>query len=348
MNDDSAERQPDMRAESSPAAPGAEPPATVDATREQEKAAEGAIDGEAFPEIPEVYYLESIEQLRAISDPLRARIFEALVRRPLTVKRVATLLGEAPAKIHYHVRELERVGLLKLVETRERGGILEKDYRAVARILGTTASLLQAHPDAVITAARDSIQLIAQGFLRVLARATDPNVPAETMKGALLFIENISLWVTPEEHHQLMEQVMSLLGAYNAPRGIPGEREGLLALIGYDTRLAQEPAAVDEAFAIAWADAASESTEEQIAMPEISTAARIKRVALVGALSYSRADLEMVVAQGQRLDLDVLGYLAFTNDVTPDLIDRSIERLRYKGVLRASDATTVALMHKTV
>ena len=83
-------------------------------------------------------------------------------------------------------------------------------------------------------------------------------------------------------------------------------------------------------------------------MPEISTAARIKRVALVGALSYSRADLELVVAQGQRLDLNVLGYLAFTNDVTPDLIDRSIERLRYKGVLRASDATTVALMHKTV
>ena len=141
---------------------------------------------------------------------------------------------------------------------------------------------------------------------------------------------------------------MSLLGAYNTPRGVPGEREGLLALIGYDTRLAQEPAAADDAFAIEWADAASESTEEHISMPVTSTAARTKQVVVVGALSYSRADLELVVAQGQRLDLNVLGYLAFTNDVTPDLIDRSIERLRYKGVLRASDATTVALMHKTV
>lgn len=32
----------------------------------------------------------------------------------------------ARSDAHYHVRELERVGLVQLVETREKGGILEK------------------------------------------------------------------------------------------------------------------------------------------------------------------------------------------------------------------------------
>lgn len=322
--------------------------------------ADGGLEDAAIPEIPEVYYLESIEQLRAIADPLRARIYDALAQRPLTVKRVATLLGEAPAKIHYHVREMERAGLLKLVATRERGGILEKDYRAVARVLGTTASLLQSQPDEVVSAARDSIQLVAQGFLRALAKVSRPGVSKDEVHGAKLFIESVPLWVTPDEYDALMLQVMTLLEAYNAPRGIPDEREAMLALIGYDTRLAQEPGGSDEAF--------NEWEEEKTVLPTTEVGAspndtptrndaalvaspqsarRSKRVAVVGAITYSRAELELIAAQGQRLDLNVVGYLAFAKDVTPDLIDRSIERLHYKGVLRASDAATVALMHKT-
>jgi len=306
-----------------------------------------------MPEIPEVYYLETIEQLRAIADPLRARIFEALARRPLTVKRVATLLGEAPAKIHYHVREMERVGLLKLVETRERGGILEKDYRAVAHELGTTLSLLQTQPDEVIAAARDSIHLITQSFLRALARATQQEPTEEESVLSMLTIENTTLWVTASEYTSLMFQVMKLLEPYNTPRGVPGEREALLALIGYDTRLAQEPEGANGMiFDVAGEPTPAPDIQSPIADGGQATGSnsggRIKQVSIVGALSYSRADLELIVAQGQRLDLNVLGYLAFANDVTPDLIDRSIERLHYKGVLRASDAATVALNHKSV
>jgi DNA-binding transcriptional ArsR family regulator len=347
MRDEQADEQYEAR----PDEAGADESAPADRAPEGGRANEG----EVFPEIPEVYYLESIEQLRAIADPLRARIFEALARRPLTVKRVATLLGEAPAKIHYHVRELERVGLLKLVATRERGGILEKDYRAVARVLVTTASLLQSQPDEVISAARDSIQIVAQGFLRALTSVTRPDATPNEIKGARLFIESAPLWVTPDEYEHLMYQVMQLLEAYNTPRGIPGEREALLSLIGYDTRLAQEPeGANDMNYGVAGDRTSSPapdiqpSTVHGVQASGQNVGVRTRRVSIVGALSYSRADLELIVAQGQRLDLNVLGYLGFANDVTPDLIDRSIERLRYKGVLRASDAVTVALNHKSV
>ena len=51
----------------------------------------------------------------------------------MTVTQLGDILGIAPARVHYHVRELEKVGLLCPVETREKGGILEKYYQPVAK-----------------------------------------------------------------------------------------------------------------------------------------------------------------------------------------------------------------------
>ncbi len=65
-------------------------------------------------DLPSSYDLETVDQLRAIADELRQRIFESLLDQPLTVTQVGQRLGVAPAKLHYHMRELERVGLVHL------------------------------------------------------------------------------------------------------------------------------------------------------------------------------------------------------------------------------------------
>src|SRR5579884_2722178 len=90
-----------------------------------------------------VYYLETVEQLRAIADELRQRIIQALGDTPMTVTQLGERLGLAPSKIHYHVRELERVGLVKLVKTREKGGILEKYYSPIAEFISVPPSLVE-------------------------------------------------------------------------------------------------------------------------------------------------------------------------------------------------------------
>jgi hypothetical protein len=53
----------------------------------------------------DVYALESLDQLRAIADPLRVRILEAVETRAMTAKQLADHLDEAAPKVHYHVRE---------------------------------------------------------------------------------------------------------------------------------------------------------------------------------------------------------------------------------------------------
>src|SRR5437867_13261433 len=111
----------------------------------------------------EHYELETLEQLRAIADLLRLRIIDVLKERPMTVTQLGELLGMAPAKVHYHVRELEKVGLLRLVETREKGGILENYYQPIAREIDVAKGLLHsAPPDELIATLRDWVEQIKE------------------------------------------------------------------------------------------------------------------------------------------------------------------------------------------
>ncbi|ASS69271.1 helix-turn-helix transcriptional regulator [Paenibacillus sp. RUD330] len=49
---------------------------------------------------------------------------------PATIKEIADRMGEVPAKVYYHARKLERIGLLELVDTKQINGITAKYYRA--------------------------------------------------------------------------------------------------------------------------------------------------------------------------------------------------------------------------
>ncbi len=101
---------------------------------------------EAFEPV-DVYELTDLDQLRAAATPLRIRILGWLQERPRTVQEVGRLLGDRSTRLYYHVAELERVGLVKLVGTVARAGTVEKYYRAVARYFRLPPALLQAAGD---------------------------------------------------------------------------------------------------------------------------------------------------------------------------------------------------------
>lgn len=90
----------------------------------------------------ERYVIQTLEELRIVANPLRLRILDALTARPLTVKQLGDLLGISSKKLYYHVSELERVGLVRLVHTEVQSGIQLKYYRAVAGYFYLTASML--------------------------------------------------------------------------------------------------------------------------------------------------------------------------------------------------------------
>jgi DNA-binding transcriptional ArsR family regulator len=81
-----------------------------------------------------VLTIDSPDQIKAFTDPLRIRILGILRLRAATNQQVADTLGEAHSKVLYHIRYLLEVGLIQQVDTRIKGGNVEKYYRAVAHV----------------------------------------------------------------------------------------------------------------------------------------------------------------------------------------------------------------------
>ncbi len=76
-----------------------------------------------------------IETLKALSDPLRLRIIETMVRRAepaWSVKELAAVLGVPPTRLYHHVEQLVAHDLVRPVERRVVSGIIETRYRVVA------------------------------------------------------------------------------------------------------------------------------------------------------------------------------------------------------------------------
>lgn len=72
------------------------------------------------------------ERLRGTLSPLRRRLLAEL-REPASAVALAVRLGESRQRVNYHVRELEKAGLVELVELRPRRGCTERVVRATAR-----------------------------------------------------------------------------------------------------------------------------------------------------------------------------------------------------------------------
>jgi DNA-binding transcriptional ArsR family regulator len=73
--------------------------------------------------------------VRVVAHPLRVQALSILTERPASPKELAAELGSPVGNVSYHVRELEEVGLIELVDEKKRRGAVEHFYRAIARPL---------------------------------------------------------------------------------------------------------------------------------------------------------------------------------------------------------------------
>jgi DNA-binding transcriptional ArsR family regulator len=79
-----------------------------------------------------VHTVEDVEALQVLGHPLRIRILE-LLREPGSAATVARAVGETRQKVNYHLKELERVGLVEAVGERRSGNFMETLYESVGR-----------------------------------------------------------------------------------------------------------------------------------------------------------------------------------------------------------------------
>jgi DNA-binding transcriptional ArsR family regulator len=81
-----------------------------------------------------VRVVDDPEALQALAHPLRVQVLEAL-REPGSAAAVARAVGLSRQRVNYHLKELDRVGLVHKVGERRTGNFIEALYQAVASTL---------------------------------------------------------------------------------------------------------------------------------------------------------------------------------------------------------------------
>jgi len=87
-----------------------------------------------IPELPARLRITTIEQFRACSDPLRAKILGIIQTQPATAKQIADRLDATPGAIGHHLHLLEEAGLAQVVARRLVRGVVAKYYTRTARL----------------------------------------------------------------------------------------------------------------------------------------------------------------------------------------------------------------------
>ncbi|MGW0479489.1 ArsR/SmtB family transcription factor [Nonomuraea sp. NPDC003214] len=169
-------------------------------------------------------YLEEPDQVRMALSPIRRRLLE-LLREPSSASRLAEELDLPRQRVNYHLKALEKAGLVELVEERQRRGFTE-------RVLQATGATLVVDP-AVMGRAFDRIQdqysaehlvEVAAGTVREIAR-----MQAEADKAGqrlLTFtVEAEVRFAEPGDLHRfadtLAEAVRRTVEAFDSPGGRP-------------------------------------------------------------------------------------------------------------------------------
>jgi hypothetical protein len=87
--------------------------------------------GDEWPKA--VMAIEDVETLKVIADPFRLEMIEAMGADRITVKELGARMGQGVHKLYYHVRLLEKHGIMIPVDSQIVSGIVEKTYALAAK-----------------------------------------------------------------------------------------------------------------------------------------------------------------------------------------------------------------------
>lgn len=80
----------------------------------------------------DVFWIEDMETLEVIADPMRMQIIE-LLPTPRTVKELAETMEVPRTRLYHHIGLLVDAGVIEVVESREVRALTERVYQATAR-----------------------------------------------------------------------------------------------------------------------------------------------------------------------------------------------------------------------
>jgi DNA-binding transcriptional ArsR family regulator len=110
--------------------------------------------------------------VRAASHPIRVAAFSMMAERSTSPAEVAKAIDEEVSNVGYHVRQLEKLEMIELVDTKQRRGATEHFYRAIERPLVTADEWARFDQDERAGFSTYIVQAAMMDIARALAAGT--------------------------------------------------------------------------------------------------------------------------------------------------------------------------------
>jgi uncharacterized membrane protein YcgQ (UPF0703/DUF1980 family) len=162
--------------------------------------------------------IQTEKELKVFNDPYRMKIIRTFQQseQPLTVKGCADIMGEVPAKIHYHVKKLLDIDILALDHVEVINGINAKYYKLPKKsftisMKGTEGESALSHLSHVHTIISNIIEEFKDNFMKSTAKAAEKEIEDITETG---FITSNQIELTEEEFKEVSEYLTKINKKY--------------------------------------------------------------------------------------------------------------------------------------
>lgn len=155
-------------------------------------------------------------QLRVLASPLRQEILDLLARTgDAQVSEIASLLGRPADSLYYHLRELERVGLVVSSRARSNGSRGEMLFRAAHR---EPTLLHDASPRGNTRAVASIVASMLRLGIRDFRNASASDGVCTQGPGRELWALRVTGWLDAEQIAGINRRIRSLKDAVARPR----------------------------------------------------------------------------------------------------------------------------------
>ncbi len=158
------------------------------------------------------FTIETPDQLKALSDSKRLELVKLLVEQPLTAAQLADAVGRDKSQLYYHLNELQAHELIQVVETRQKGNLIEKVYRATAGFYALDRRLLQnEHGMEMMSVSANSILDSAAAEVNRLANS---EMSTEEIEAKLLHFHRL-IRIPQSRRKEFGERISALLEEFS-------------------------------------------------------------------------------------------------------------------------------------
>jgi len=167
--------------------------------------------GAVAPSTPEPgsLLIRDLNQLKALSDPLRVRILQGFAGGSRTVREVASAIGTRQSRLYHHIAILEAAGLIEIVDTRSVRGTVEKHYRAAASRFEVDGSVFSGDEREGLEP--DRVRMVSSILSQVRVEILDAQrQPGDVSVIPRPFLARMVFKGTPDEAQAFLDRIQSL------------------------------------------------------------------------------------------------------------------------------------------